>query len=276
MTDSPSYEGPTFKEVELASWEKKADKYDALLGQVTNQAIELLLDAAGIGKTSKILDVASGPGYAAGGAAARGADALGLDISPNMVAEAERNFPDAEYCVGEGDALPFEDETFDAVVSSFGILHMPDPDKAITEACRVLRPQGRYAFTTWVAPDKHPFLTLINDAIKTHGDVNVPLPPAPDNHRFSDPDECRRTLEGTGFSDVVVTDLHLSWRTESAGAFLEMIHDSLVRASMMFVHQTPEARPRIEAAILDGAERFKTPDGYEIAWPAVLASARKT
>ena len=140
----------------------------------------------------------------------------------------------------------------------------------------MLRPGGRYAFTVWEVPDKHPFMDLINGAVKTHGDVNVPLPPAPDNYRFSDADECRRTLGGAGFSDVVVTNLSLSWRTASAGVFLEMIYDSLVRAAMMLERQTPEARQRIDAGILDGAERSKTSDGYEVAWPAILASARKT
>lgn len=275
MSNIPAYNGPSFKDIELSSWERKADKYDGLLGQVTNPSIGPLLDAAGVGESSKVLDIACGPGYGAGGAAARGADAIGLDMAPNMVAEASKNFPAAEFQVGEGESLPFDDERFDAVVTSFGILHMTDLDKAISEAYRVLKPGGRYAFSTWQTANKHPFMALINNSIKIHGDPNVPLPPSPDHTIFADPDKSRDILEGVGFTSVTMTDLDLSWQTDTAASFLDMIHDSLVRSSFVFVHQTEEAQSRIEAAIVEGAENYKTADGYKIAWPAVLISAEK-
>lgn len=275
MSDETPYEGPTFKDAEFEGWQAKAGNYDDLLGQVTNRAIGPLLDAAGVGAGTRVLDVACGPGYGAGGAAARGAAAVGLDLAPNMVAEASKNFPDADFRVGEGDTLPFADGDFDAVVSSFGIMHMPDPDEAIAEAHRVLAPGGRYALTVWAAPDKHPFMGLVIGAIKAHGDLEVPLPPAPDFFRFADPGECERTLTGAGFTDVTATEVPLTWRTDSAESFLAMIRDGLVRMAMLLDGQEADARARIDAAIVEAADAFKADDGYEIGWPAVVVSATK-
>lgn len=275
MSDETPYEGPTFKEAELEGWQAKAGNYDDLLGQVTNRAIGPLLDAAGVGAGTRVLDVACGPGYGAGGAAARGANAVGLDLAPNMVAEAARNFPDADFRVGEGDALPFGDGDFDAVVSSFGIMHMPDPDDAIAEARRVLAPGGRYAFTVWAAAEKHPYLSLVAGAVKAHGDLGVALPPAPDLFRFSDPGECERTLTGAGFTGVTAADIPLTWRTATAEGFLAMIRDSLVRTAMLMEGQEAGARERIDVAIVEAAAAFKVEDGYEIGWPAVVVSATK-
>ena len=57
----------------------------------------------------RVLDVATGPGYVAGAAAASGATVVGLDFSPPMIAEARRRYPDIEFHEGDAEALPFDD-----------------------------------------------------------------------------------------------------------------------------------------------------------------------
>jgi ubiquinone/menaquinone biosynthesis C-methylase UbiE len=104
-------------------------------------------------------------------AAERGLDTVGIDLSPAMISEARQRFPSAEFRVN--------DDSFDAVVCPFGVLHLPEPDKAFTEAHRVLRHGGRYALTVWCAPDKAEFLGLAMKATAAHADMGVPLPPAP-------------------------------------------------------------------------------------------------
>lgn len=265
----------TFKQAEHAGWQAKAGTYGAFAGPVTSGAAGPLLDAAKVGADMRVLDVASGPGYGAGEAAARGARATGLDFAPAMVTEARKNFPDAEYIEGDGEDLPFDDESFDAVICPFGILHMPEPDKAIAEAFRVLRPGGRYAFTVWATPEKHEFFALVMGAIQEHGDMDVPLPPAPPIFRFSDPDESRAALEAAGFTGAEVREIPLTWRISAAQDVLDMIYNSTVRTVMMLDAQAPEARERIHAAILESAEKYRAGGGYEMAWPAVLSAAQK-
>src|SRR5207247_2111000 len=72
----------------------------------------------------RLLDVACGPGFITAAAAARGADPIGLDFSPAMIALARRLHPSIAFRDGDAEALPFDDRSFDAVVMNFGLLHL--------------------------------------------------------------------------------------------------------------------------------------------------------
>jgi SAM-dependent methyltransferase len=275
MAEPGPPDGLNFKELERQGWGAKAEHYDAFAGRVTAEAVTPLLDAAGVRTGMRILDVACGPGYVADGAAARGAHPMGIDFAANMVGEARRRYPRIEFHVGDAENLAFGASSFDAVVCAFGILHFPDPERAIAEAYRVLRPDGRYAFTVWMGPDRHDFFAIVLKAIEAHGNMQVPLPPAPPIFRFSNPDECRNALTRAGFVDTSVSELALDWQAPSVEAILDFIYKSSVRMSMVLERQAPDALDRIHRAIRENAEHFAHDGAYKMAWPAVLAAARK-
>jgi len=270
-----SSNAPTFKQQELSGWTAKAKNYNDYAGAITRNAVQPLLAAVGIEFGSRLLDVACGPGYVAGGAFEQGAKAIGMDFSPTMVSQATSNFPQCEFREGDAEALPFDSNTFDAVVCAFGLLHLTEPDKAIEEAFRVLRPGGRYAFTVWATLDRHEFFNLVLAAIKTHGTLDVPLPPAPPMFRFSDPKESERALSKAGFKSVQVTELPLVWETKSPGEALDLLYKSTVRTAMMLEMQSPDALERIHQAVLDQMLRLKTGEVMRLAWPAVMTVAEK-
>lgn len=267
--------GPTFKQQELAGWDAKANAYDDYAGKITTQLVEPLLQAAGVKANTRILDVACGPGYLAGAAAERGANAVGVDFAPSMVSEAKKNFRRAAFRQGDAEALPFDSEAFDSVVCGFGLGHLPDPDKAISEAFRVLRPGGRYAFSWWCSPDKHEFFALVFGALKAHGNLEVPLPPAPPIFRFSDPAECKRALSNAGFTDVEVRQHALTYELQSPQQALDLIYKSSVRMAMVLELQTKEALGRIHQAILTGAQAQRGKEGFRIGWPAIVVTGKK-
>jgi ubiquinone/menaquinone biosynthesis C-methylase UbiE len=274
MAREPS-DPPSFKDLEQSGWEAKAEAYDRFAGKVTAQATEFLLSAAAVSAGKRVLDVACGPGYGAGGAAARGAVATGVDFAPSMVAVAARKFPDAEFRDGDGERLAFPDASFDAVICPFGLLHMPQPERAVAEAHRVLRTGGRYAFTVWATLKTHQFFAVVTAAVKAHGNLEVPMPSAPSAFRFSDADECKKTLSAAGFRDIDVRSIPLVWRGQSGRECLDLIYNSSMRTAMLLQRQAPEALERIHRAIVEGAERFRKGGGIEMAWPAVLTSATK-
>jgi len=274
MTSEFTYDAASFKGMEHAGWEKNAAGYDELFGSITRHAIEPLLDATAVRAGTAMLDVCCGPGYGAAAAADRGARAIGIDFSQAMVQTARRLHPSATFRQGDAEALDFESESFDAVICSFGVNHLPHPEKSLREVNRVLRHGGKFAFSMWCAPGKSKFHQLVLDSIREHGTMDVPLPPAPPPFRFSDPATCIAELIAAGFDDPDVVEIPLAFCPPAATDVLGLTRCA-VRLEMMIALQSGQARERIRQAIVEGAEKFRTGPLLDIPMPAVVASAVK-
>ncbi|MEX6504605.1 methyltransferase domain-containing protein [Pseudomonas zhanjiangensis] len=108
--------------------------------------------AANLQAGERVLDVACGTGILARAAAACvGPDGsvVGLDANPGMLAVAAELAPEIEWRQGLAEALPYAEESFDAVVSQFGLMFFSDRRQALDEMLRVLRPGGRLAVAVW-------------------------------------------------------------------------------------------------------------------------------
>ncbi|MBI3400235.1 MAG: methyltransferase domain-containing protein [Acidobacteria bacterium] len=265
-----------FHDFERAGWERASEHYGDAFGALTSQTSEALLNAAQVTTGTRLLDVATGPGFIAGAAAARGATVVGLDFSSAMIAKARQRHPSLTFREGDAEALPFDAGWFDVVVMNFGLLHLARPDVAIGEAHRVLRRGGRYALTVWAAPEQTVGFGIVLEAVKAHGNPNVPLPEGPPFFRFSAAEEFGRTLEHAGFSNIEVRTLALAWRLRSADAVFEAVSRGGVRTAALLRAQMPDALAAIRAAVRCGVERYATDDAFVLPMPAVLASATRT
>lgn len=266
MTPSDPVDAEAFGKFEHAGWETVAHRYHHHFARLTAQAAGPLLEAAGVGDGIRVLDVATGPGHAAAAASLRGADAVGLDFAAAQVALARTQYPTLEFHQGDAEALPFPDESFDAVVSNFGILHFPRPERMLAEAHRVLRRGGRVAFTVWAKPEDAKGFGIVLGAVETLGELDVPLPPGPPFFRFSDGEECRRVLAGAGFAAPVITQVPQVWTLPAPEALFDAVCEGAVRTRAILRAQTPDALE---------ARAFERDGVTEIPMPAVLASAAK-
>jgi ubiquinone/menaquinone biosynthesis C-methylase UbiE len=266
---------PAFKRLERDGWHEKASFYDDRAGRLTRQATQHLLDAVSIQPGMRLLDVCCGPGYGAGEAVSRGAATCGIDLAPAMIEEARRRFPRAEFREGDAEALDFPDASFDAVICPFGLLHLGEPDRAIAEAFRVLRPGGRYAFSVWCMPEKAELLGMALKVIMALADMNVPLPPAPSFFQFSDPAVAKAALERAGFEGTISEEVPIVYRGNTVDDVWDWFEKSTVRTMALVRLQTPEIQTRIKDGIFLAAKRYETGDGVRIPCPAILHSARK-
>jgi ubiquinone/menaquinone biosynthesis C-methylase UbiE len=118
-----------------------------------------VVDAAQIQSGHRVLDVACGTGILAREAISRVGSkgfVAGLDASHGMLAVAERLAPAVEWRQGTAESLPYEDHSFDAVVSQFGLMFFADRREALREMVRVLAPGGRMAVAVWESLENSP------------------------------------------------------------------------------------------------------------------------
>ncbi len=134
-----------------------------------------LVEAAGIGPGVRVLDVAAGTGNAALPAAAAGADVVASDLTPRLLEAGRERAAAAGLTLRweEADAenLPFEDASFDVVMSSIGVMFAPHHQAAADELVRVCRPGGTIALLSWTPEG------MIGDLFRTMGPFAAPPPP---------------------------------------------------------------------------------------------------
>jgi ubiquinone/menaquinone biosynthesis C-methylase UbiE len=117
------------------------------------QSGEVVVDRAGVEPGMDLLDVACGAGNATIPAAKAGARTTGLDFAPGLLAVARERAADAmveiDFVEADAQDMPFDDASFDRVVSTFGHMFAPDHKRTAAEMRRVLRPGGVIAFACW-------------------------------------------------------------------------------------------------------------------------------
>jgi SAM-dependent methyltransferase len=183
-------------------WEKHRESIRHMFTPVT----QALVEDAFIGSRYAVLDIATGPGEPALSVAALvGSEGkvIGIDPVPEMVAAARRAaehyaFSNTQFEVASADDLPFPADTFDAVISRFGVMFFPFPIEAVREMLRVLKPGRKLALAVWHFVETNPFLDTMSRVIERYVDSPPPAPDAPDAFRFASPGKLRAILNDAG------------------------------------------------------------------------------
>jgi ubiquinone/menaquinone biosynthesis C-methylase UbiE len=191
----------------------------AVIGTTLQLVGELLAEACDLRCDERVLDVAAGNGNATLAAARRGAMVTSTDyVAALLDRGAERARAEGvqvSFQIADAEALPFEDASFDAVLSTFGVMFSPDQARAAAELARVCRPGGRIGLANWTPEG------FIGQVFKTLG-RHVPPPAGVQPPSRWGVEAHLRTLFGERAAAIAVTPRTFNFRYRSAAHFIDV------------------------------------------------------
>ena len=169
------------------------EKHHEIIRQMFAPVTQALVEDGQIGSQHAVLDIAAGSGEPALSIAAvvgPEGKVVGIDPIPEMVEGARRaakrlEVKNAQFDVAFADHLPFPDDTFDVVVSRFGVMFFPSPVDGAREMLRVLKPGRKLALAVWRFADRNPFFHVLSRVMEQYVVSPPPAPDAPDAFRFA-------------------------------------------------------------------------------------------
>lgn len=215
----------------------------AVIGTSLQLVGEQLAEACDLRWDERVLDVAAGNGNASLAAARRGCRVTSTDYVPGLLergaerARAERL--DLKFQLADAEALPFEDGSFDAVLSSFGVMFAPDQARAAAELARVCRPGGRIGLANWTPEG---FVGQLFKALGRH----LPAPAGVPSPSLWGVESHLQNLFGDRASAIAATPRLFNFRYRSAAHFIEVFRNWYGP-----VHKAFAALPAEQASLLD-------------------------
>jgi SAM-dependent methyltransferase len=197
-------------------WNGEAGRSWVALQAITDEMLEPvgrpLLELADA-ETASVLDVGCGTGATTAALAQRlgeGGSCLGVDISEPMVgaarARAEREGLPIEFAVADAQTHGFTADSFDAIVSRFGVMFFADPVAAFANLGRAARPGARLRFVAWRDPAENPFMTTTERAVAgLLPDLPERVPNGPGPFGLADPERTRDILDQAGWEGIELT-----------------------------------------------------------------------
>ena len=203
---------------------------------------ELMADLAGARPGLRALDLACGPGFVALALAARGAQTIGIDLTPAMLEQAralraQRNLPHTQFLAGDVEHLPFADQAFDIVTARAVVHHLPQPLAVLQEAARVCRPGGRVVIGDHYAPEASDRAAAMND-IERWRDPTHTLSPKDS--------EMQALLRAAGLRVAAVRRIDLPRRFDEWARIAHVEGARLERLRQMLLETLPDDRAGLQ------------------------------
>jgi SAM-dependent methyltransferase len=276
MADDPRAKSRATWDEMAPGWERNRE----FMWRTTRHVYEWLVDRIEARKGDTVLDVAGGPGDGGFLVAERvgpSGRVIETDFAPQMVDVARRRaaelgLENVETRVLDAENMDVAGASVDGIICRWGLMLMLDPQRALEECRRVLKPDRRIALSVWAGPDKNPWVTVTGMTMIQLGHQPGGDPFAPGGmFSMADADTIRALLTKAGFTDPVIEEMDVDWvygsfdeawgfMTEVAGAIAQLVKGL-----------SPEDTAALRSALEGNMEPFRTSSGYTL--PGVTINA---
>lgn len=215
-------------ESQANGWYEERDYIASASRPIADWLVEHVEPQAG----KRILEVAAGPGDTGFLAARRLGNTgrlVSTDFSPTMVEAArkrgaELGITNAEYQVLDAQAMELPDESVDGVICRWGFMLMPDPQQALRESRRVLKPGGRLAFAVFTAPSENSFAALPAQVLTQLGFMPPPSGTwQPGILALADRTRLQTLLDGAGFASTHIEPVDMAWTFRDTAGYWDFL-----------------------------------------------------
>ncbi len=253
------------EQAERSTWNRCAATYMESAAPLTKHAVSVLVQAARLSRGCRALDVACGPGHIARMMADTGATVTGIDLAPKMVSLASGLYLNIEFKEANVDNLPFDSNTFDAVLVNYAIHHFARPGSAVKEIHRVLKRKGRFVFA---GPLEHfGFWAFIAGLTAhytmdelAHGSIYLE----------ATREDYEKLVVDAGFREYSVTEQVITLHQDNLDAVLKTGWE------MCELGKLPrETQDKIRITTMENASQYKTERSYEFPDRIVVGVATK-
>lgn len=249
-TISPTTDFSAIKGKQQQAW--SAGDY-AIVGTTLQIVGESLCEALDLRAGQRVLDVAAGNGNASLAAARRWCDVVSTDYVPALLdrarARAGAECLPIEFKQADAEDLPFDDASFDVVLSTFGVMFTPNQERAASELIRVCRAGGKIGLANWTPG------SMIGELFKLIGRY-LPPPPGVKSPGLWGTEERLQELFGTRVSSIVATRKHFVFRYRSPRHWLDTFRTYYGPMLKAFAALPPERQGALERDLLDLARSF--------------------
>lgn len=260
-------------------WEKWDRFFDEQMAFLNHRLVGDARLRAGL----RVLDLGSGTGYPAlltAQTVGTSGGVIGIDLAEQMLEAATRKaavlkLSNVTFRTGDVTTLPFEAASFDAVISRFCLMFLPEIPKAVAEIARVLKRDTWVAAAVWSAPDKNPYLKIPIDIIKQFIEIPPPDPSAPGIFRLAKSGELAGMLQQAGFADISDDEFLGDVRFPSTDNYFSSLMDIAAPIQNLWTKLSPVQQKDARQRILDATEQYRK--GSIVALPIAvrMVTARK-
>ena len=262
-----AFDAAAFKETTRAQWQDAAQawrRWDPVFDRWLGPATELMLDLAGVGRGTRVIDIAAGSGGQSIAAGRRGATVLATDISSNILDEAAEAARAAGVStiatrVVDGEDLDVEPGTFDAAISRLGLMYMPDKQAALGQARRALRTGGKYAAIVFAEPERNGFFSVPIGIIRRRAQLPPPAPGLPGPFSSA---ALGDQLDAAGFRAVEVHRVEAPLELASAAECTQLERESFGALHQMLAGLAEEERQDAWREIEAALGEYETEGGF--------------